>query len=160
MEQFVVDSMNGKLAKKLRFFGFNTVYHKQISNNEIIKIAREENRIILTSNYELVKLGISKNIGIIRTESESDLDNITEIGKLLNWKLLDESKFSTRCTICNNKLTKVKKDKLKKIIPKNTFQRFFEYFSCSNCSKIYWKGNHWNNMKKIAHAVNGKLKKN
>ena len=160
MEQFVADSMNGKLAKKLRFFGFNTIYHKQISDYEIIKIAMEENRIILTSDYELFKLGISKNIEIIRTTSESDLDNITEIGKLLNWKLLDEAKFSTRCTICNNKLTKVEKDKLKKIIPRNTFQRFFEYFSCSNCSKIYWKGNHWNDMKRIAYAVNKRLKKN
>ena len=36
----------------------------------------EENRIILTSDYELFKLGISKNIEIIRTTSESDLDNI------------------------------------------------------------------------------------
>ena len=25
MDKFVVDSMNGKLAKKLRFFGFNTL---------------------------------------------------------------------------------------------------------------------------------------
>ena len=99
MEKFVADSMNGKLAKKLRFFGFNTLYYKQISDNEIIKIAIEENRIILTSDYELYKLSISKNIEIILTNQESDLDNLTEIGKLLNWQSLDDSKFSTRCTV-------------------------------------------------------------
>jgi len=159
MKKFVADSMNGKLAKKLRFFGFNTLYYKQISDNEIIKIAIEENRIILTSDYELYKLSISKNIEIILTNQESDLDNLTEIGKLLNWQSLDDSKFSTRCTVCNNELVEIKKEELQKIIPRNTFQRFYEYYRCCDCSKIYWKGSHWNNMMNIAQAVNKKLEK-
>ena len=159
MDKFVVDSMSGKLAKKLRFFGFNTLYYKQIRENEIIKIAIQENRIILTSNYELYKLCRSKNVETILTMQESDLNNLIEIGKLLNWQSLDDSKFSTRCTICNNELMEIGKEELQKTIPRNTFQRFYEYYRCCECSKIYWKGSHWNNMADIAQAVNKKLEK-
>ena len=76
-----------------------------------------------------------------------------------NLGTLDDSKFSTRCTVCNNELVEIKKEELQKIIPRNTFQRFYEYYRCCDCSKIYWKGSHWNNMRNIAQAVNKKLEK-
>ena len=56
MNKFVVDSMNGKLAKKLRFFGFNTLYYKQIRENEIIKIYEVEQQTGKVSNQNNMHL--------------------------------------------------------------------------------------------------------
>lgn len=157
MDIFVADSMHGKLAKKLRFFGFDTLYDAQVSDDELVRIATDENRILLTSDHDLHRICTSKNIKAVYITKESDLERIIEIGKLLNWKSLDDSQFSTRCTLCNSRLMEVNKNELQNALPKNTFQRFNDYCRCSNCLQIYWKGSHWSNMMQINENVNKKL---
>lgn len=157
MDQFVADSMHGKLAKKLRFFGFDTLYSAEISSKQIIEVALEQNRVILTSNYEFHIFCKTKGINVILIGQESDLDNIILIGKSLNWKSIDDCDFSTRCTLCNGKLLPVEKEELKTEIQTNTFQNITDFFRCTDCFKIYWKGTHWDNMIKMAQLVNGKL---
>ncbi len=54
--KFILDVHLGKLAKYLRLLGFDTLYHNNLDDPEIIEIAKTEKRIILTRD-----LGILKN---------------------------------------------------------------------------------------------------
>src|SRR5215471_9774069 len=51
--KFVADVMVGKLARWLRVLGFDVAYSNVFEDNEIIGIARFENRIILTRDTGL-----------------------------------------------------------------------------------------------------------
>ena len=42
---FLVDAMLGKLAKKMRLLGYDTVYFSDMEDEELILKAKKENRI-------------------------------------------------------------------------------------------------------------------
>lgn len=53
--KFVADHMLGRLAKWLRILGFDTLFLTDVPDEEILKKARGENRIILTRDRALAK---------------------------------------------------------------------------------------------------------
>ncbi len=42
--RFIVDCMHGKLARKMRIYGYDTKYDITLDDNKIIEIAKEEGR--------------------------------------------------------------------------------------------------------------------
>ena len=54
MMKFLADRMLGKLAKELRMLGYDTVYYQGENAYPLIKLAREEGRVILTRNTKLI----------------------------------------------------------------------------------------------------------
>ena len=48
--RFVADAMLGSLARKLRIFGFDTLYFKEGDDTALERLARKEGRIIITSD--------------------------------------------------------------------------------------------------------------
>ena len=53
--RFIADVMLGSLAKWLRILGFDTLYFKDIDDRELIKRAKQEQRVLLTRDTRLVK---------------------------------------------------------------------------------------------------------
>lgn len=52
--RFVVDVNLGKLARRLRMLGFDTVYGNRLEDRQIVDIARRDRRIILTRDRRLL----------------------------------------------------------------------------------------------------------
>ena len=52
---FFVDAMLGNIAKKLRLIGYDSKYFSDIDDEKLIDIARNENRIIISKDEELIK---------------------------------------------------------------------------------------------------------
>src|SRR5919202_2153926 len=52
---FLADAMLGSVARKLRIFGFDTLYIAHTHDDEIMKIGIEQGRVILTADRELFK---------------------------------------------------------------------------------------------------------
>src|SRR5208283_3454313 len=55
MPCFVADVMLGRLAKWLRILGFDTLYFRAIDDNELIKIACRQERVLLTRNTGIAR---------------------------------------------------------------------------------------------------------
>jgi len=47
---FMADAMLGKIARKLRMFGFDTIYDPNIDDIDILATAKCKGRIVLTSD--------------------------------------------------------------------------------------------------------------
>ncbi|HEY3346611.1 MAG TPA: Mut7-C RNAse domain-containing protein, partial [Nitrospirota bacterium] len=54
-KKFAVDAMLGKLARWLRILGYDTTYRQEIADDELVRNALDEGRIILTRDTLLVK---------------------------------------------------------------------------------------------------------
>lgn len=140
--KFLADNMLGRLVRWLRMFGFNTIYPEAIPDKELVKIAKLENRVLLTRDKTLANAKDTKTILIESVNIDEQLEQV-----LKDAHLKIENPFS-RCTVCNNLLEKVEKDSVKNDLPEKVYYLNNEFWRCSNCSKIYWKGSHWERISK------------
>lgn len=139
--------MLGSLAKWLRILGYDTKYVKDVSDEKIIEIAEKEGRIVLTRDKLLARK--SKGIYINERDVEEQLKKVIES---LNLDI-EEEKILTRCTICNIKVTKIDKDKVKGKVPEYVWNNNEDFWICPSCKRIYWIGSHWNKMEEVIQKL-------
>ena len=142
--------MLGSLAKWLRILGYDTKYVKNVSDEKIIEIAEKEGRIVLTRDKLLARK--SKGIYINERDVEEQLKKVIES---LNLDI-EEEKILTRCTICNIKVTKIDKDKVKGKVPEYVWNNNEDFWICPSCKRIYWIGSHWNKMEEVIQKLKNK----
>ncbi len=136
--KFIADVMLGRLARWMRFLGFDTLYYPNISDGRLIRVAREQDRFILTRDTRLIKIkGVDDYLLIKANDPFEQLLEVTEALKLKQFNPL------SRCVKCNGLLTRIlNKSKIKDSIPEYVFLNFNAFLKCSDCGKIYWEGTH------------------
>jgi len=136
--------MLGTLAKWLRIYGFDTSYaNSEIDDDEILKISKKENRILVTRDKNLINRARRENIkNIMITSTEID----KQIKTTLEDYKINTDKILSRCIICNSIVKEIKKEDVKEKVPKRIFEIKNKYLFCPKCNKIYWKGSHYENM--------------
>lgn len=139
---FILDVHLGKTAKNLRMLGFDAFYENDLDDDEIIKRAQEENRVILTRDRELLKNGKVTHGYWVRARNADK--QVTEI--LNRFDLYSQIKPFHRCISCNGLIEKVDKEQVIDRLEPKTKQYFDEFFACAGCQKIYWKGSHYDRM--------------
>ena len=142
--KILCDQMLGTLAKWLRILGFDTFYvNAEMSDEDLLNIAKGENRTIFTRDKELIIRGKKKNLNFIPIVT-TDLD--LQLNKVLKHVNIDEKSILSRCTLCNTVLDTVEKNKAQGKIPSKVFENNEKFWFCSKCNKFYWMGSHYNEM--------------
>ncbi|HDO19185.1 MAG TPA: hypothetical protein ENG74_00490 [Thermoplasmatales archaeon] len=150
--RFLCDQMLGTLAKWLRLLGFDVYFANRVErDDELLEIAKKENRIILSRDKQLVKRARKRGIEAIDVE-DRDLDE--QLRKVTSLFPIDEESVLSRCSVCNEILVEIDKKDVEGKIPKKIFESHEEFWYCKRCKKIYWKGSHWD---KISEKID-KLK--
>lgn len=136
--RFIADAMLGRLARWLRFLGFDTLYYPDISDGRLIRIAREQDRLILTRDTRLVKIKAVRDYLLINAN-----DSFSQLIEVIESLGLKEVPYPGRCVECNGQLTVVgDKAEVKESVPEFIFLNFSAFLRCNNCGKIYWEGTH------------------
>lgn len=146
--KFISDVMLGSLSKWLRILGFDTLYFKDIDDNELIKISKQEQRILLTRDTRLIRRKMIDKY--ILVSSDDVLEQVKEVLKTLSMSSTLEC-FS-RCAKCNGELFIVNKESVANNVPEYVFLNFDSFFKCRGCGKVYWEGSH-------IKSMNNKVKK-
>jgi uncharacterized protein len=152
--KFILDVHLGKLAKYLRLCGFDTLFRKELEDQDIISLSLSENRIILTRD-----IGILKNKQVTHgywIRSQYPVKQLEEVFMRLDLK--NQIRLFVRCMECNDLLLDVsKKEIMDRLLPKT--QQFYRRFrKCPGCDRIYWKGSHYERMKKFIESTIGIIK--
>ncbi|MFC1770397.1 Mut7-C RNAse domain-containing protein [Candidatus Margulisiibacteriota bacterium] len=149
--KFVLDVHLGKLAKYLRMFGFDTLYETTYSDPEIIKIAKNQKRIILTRDMGILKNKLVTHGYWLR--SQNPKLQLKEV--LVRFDLLALVQPFTRCLECNGDIAKTDRDKIIDKLPDDLDKQYTEFFECLGCQKVYWKGSHYDQMQEFMRIVQG-----
>ena len=150
--KFITDRMLGKLAKELRMLGYDTVYYRGENGYSLIKLAREEGRVILTRSAKLTPRGPEdRMIRIMEDKPYSQMRELIQAGAI---HLHDEILFS-RCLQCNMLIHKISRDEAEGEVPDFILYQQKEFFRCPECSRIYWQGSHQDHMRKKIEELFG-----
>ena len=140
--KFLADSMLGKLARWLRMMGQDTTYNIELDDNELLELAKKENRTLLTKDLELYKRAISRGIDSFYVEGNFESERLARIAFRYDLRLVIDMEKSY-CPICNSKLQSTLKEQLLGKVEKNTFAYYDKFWKCPNCGQVYWRGAHW-----------------
>ncbi|MFX1518485.1 MAG: Mut7-C RNAse domain-containing protein [Promethearchaeota archaeon] len=154
--KFVVDSMLGRLARWLRLTGLDTLYLKVVSDEELLERTRSENRILLTRDKKLYQQAIKEDLRSVLIPAGSNSEVLAFFSKTFNIQF-DIDPSSSRCPLCNGKITSVEKEIIRSKIPSPTFNRYDQFWQCIQCEKIYWMGSHYESMRKIITEIDSSI---
>jgi uncharacterized protein with PIN domain len=144
MLKFIADVHLGKLARNLRLLGFDTYFDRNIDDNEIIKMALSEKRIILTRDKQMLNNKcVTHGYGIRSSDPKEQVREVVARFDLRNYL-----KPFSRCMDCNGLIQTVSKESVNENLPLKTRLYYEDFFRCQVCGKIYWEGSHYDNMKK------------
>lgn len=144
---FIADCHLGKLAKYLRVIGFDTIYFNTIDDNDLIELARKEERIILTRDRALHEREKAPTFYL------ESIDNLEQLQELQEQFSIKNYKLTGRCIICNTELESVDKSEIEDKIPQKVKLYFSEFEICPTCSRIYWHGDHYKRMMNTIDAI-------
>jgi len=141
--RFVLDVHLGKLARQLRMLGFDSVYQNNYKDPALADISSRQKRVLLTCDRQLLMRNQVIYGYLVRARQTQQ--QLAEI--LSRFNLYNQIKPFTRCMHCNNTIQPVEKQAITSQLPADTIKYYDEFFQCTACSKIYWKGSHYLKMK-------------
>ncbi len=154
--KFIVDYNAGGLVKWLRMMGYDTVLFTAEDDRQMVSLALNEGRVILTRDTQIINFGLvtGGRIKAVYIISENPAEQIKQVVDTL--RLDTRSKLFTLCMECNRALEPRTKEQVRGLVPPHVFETQEQFLECPNCHRIYWKGTHWEHMmRKLENMENG-----
>ena len=135
---FVLDVHLGKLARRLRLLGVDTRYRNDFDDWEIVRVARDEARVVLTRDRKLLCIGgVVHGAWLRATDPERQVAEVVE-----RFGLAGELRPFTRCLECNGRLGRAAPEAVAAQVPAYVRGLCRVYVACADCGRVYWPGSH------------------
>jgi uncharacterized protein len=150
--RFIVDNNVGKLAVWLRALGYDALFINPIHDDDLVRIARDENRVILTKDTGVMQRRVV-NSGQVRALFIEGSDWTRQLEQVVRDLHLRPGAAFTRCISCNSLLSPAARDDAIAHVPPKiiAMHKFFWY--CCNCRSFFWQGSHWQRMTDVLKRV-------
>ncbi len=149
--KFVVDGMLGGLARWLRMLGYIVDYDSRTNDDNLLRIADEENMVLLTRDEQLYERAQAKNLSSLLVLGETEGERLGQLARVMGISLVIEM-AETRCPECGSRLNEVSKEDVSSVVPAASLKMYSQFWRCTSveCGKVYWVGSHW---KQIHHTL-------
>jgi uncharacterized protein with PIN domain len=150
--KFICDDNLGRLAKWLRTLGYDTLFFDPIEDGELVAKALKEDRVVLSRDTQLSRFKFKLGENLLRIESDKPLEQLKKVVDHFKLKPDKELVFS-RCSVCNEPLEKVEKEKVKDRLYPFVYKTQENFVHCPKCDRIYWSDTHVENItRKLAES--------
>jgi uncharacterized protein with PIN domain len=143
--RFVLDVHLGRLAKLLRMLGFDALYSNDLDDGSLSRISACERRILLTRDRELLKRSAVSHGYCVR--STQALEQLREV--IGRFDLAGKIKPFSRCLRCNEPLRRLARRQAARNVPQYVARRYRRFRECPRCARVYWRGTHWERMRRL-----------
>lgn len=141
--RFVLDVNLGKLAKRLRILGFDSLYRNDYLDAEVADISANEQRIVLTRDRRLLfAKQITYGYWVRTVHVQRQIEEV--IGR---FELHQRIQPFRRCLVCNGMLAPVAKAEVLDSLEPKTRLYYELFYRCVDCRRIYWEGSHIEDMR-------------
>jgi uncharacterized protein with PIN domain len=147
--RFACDVHLGKLARRLRLLGFDTLYRNDWDDADLAAVCAAERRCLLTRDIGLLKRNeVDRGYWLRATDPGLQIREV--IGRL---DLRRAARPFTRCLVCNGELGPVAKEEILGELPPRTRRDFEEFRSCAGCGRNYWCGSHFDRLARVVEHL-------
>lgn len=145
--RFVLDVHLGTLARRLRLTGIDTAYANDRDDDELIRQANAEQRVLLTKDRGLLlrrKLWLGAYVR--GADPDDQLRDVLDrfAPALAPW---------TRCTACNGPLRPARKSDIEDALEPGTRRTYHDFAVCASCGRVYWRGAHGERLAAIVNRA-------
>jgi uncharacterized protein with PIN domain len=136
--------MLGRLARWLRVLGFDTSYDAVLADPELVRLADEEGRIVLTRDRHLLRE--LRPVLAHEVRHDPPLEQLRELVAAL--ELPAPAELFTRCMLCNAVLPPPLEDEeANRLLPPGVRGIPGPVRRCPACGRVYWHGSHVRRMR-------------
>jgi hypothetical protein len=147
--KFIADVMLGRLATWLRLLGHDVLYDRSLNDRQILRLAQEQGRTIITRDTGLIRNRAARDSIFIT--SDHIVDQLAEMQRHLG--CLNRVPRG-RCARCNGELEdRGRTDDIREIVPDYIFHSHEQFLQCRICGNVYWEGSHYRHMKETLQQV-------
>ncbi len=122
--------------------GYEAEYSSENLDDRLLELAASGKTVLLTRDVELYRRAKARNLEAFFVEGNNESERLANIATRFNLRLEIKTVVS-RCPKCNSPLEKADTNRLREKIPRGTLTRYSEFWKCTGCGKIYWRGGHW-----------------
>ncbi len=143
---FIADVNVGRLARRLRMLGYNTLFNNGADDNELIRNALREGRILLTRDTGIMarRVVTTGKVKALLVKSDDVTEQLWQVVRALN--LEPESEPFSICIECNVPLVPRGKEEVRGLVPPHVFRNHEQFVQCPVCRRVFWRGTHWEKM--------------
>lgn len=147
----------GKLARRLRLMGYDSVFFSGGEDSLMVKQALAEARILLTRDTGIMRrrLVTSGRVKAVLLTSEQPDEQMRQLMAAIDLK--GGSRPFTICLECNTPLAAISPNEVKDRVPPYVFKTQTQYMECPQCKRVYWCGTHWLAMLRRLEKLVGEL---
>jgi uncharacterized protein with PIN domain len=150
---FACDAMLGGLARWLRAAGYDASCQAHIADWDLIRLARREGRILLSSDTGIFRIGIIRDGDRPALFIPHGLSRLEQLAFVLN--RLDLRPREPRCMACGGELGEMPKEQVRDRVPPRSFAWVEHVYECRRCGRLFWQGTHWQRIAAALQSVAG-----
>ncbi|WP_417349292.1 Mut7-C RNAse domain-containing protein [Ferrimonas sp.] len=141
-DTFILDVNLGRLARLLRLSGLDCLYRRDLDDGEIVHLAGEQGRGILTRDKGILhRSAVIHGYWVRSTDPERQLIEVIH-----HFGLERRLRFFSRCIRCNGLLHTISRDDVRDRVPTGAWREHRHFFVCDGCGQVYWRGSHYRSM--------------
>lgn len=138
------------LARWLRVLDVDTLFEPQLDDPDQVRLAVEQQRILLTRDRHLVRT--LKPPQVLLIVEDAPLRQLRQV--IEQAPLPPPSALFARCLVCNSHLREARDEETTALAPLSAQQRGDRILHCPGCARIYWQGSHTRRMRRqLAEAL-------
>lgn len=146
-DRLLADAMLGRLAKWLRILGYDTAYLADTDDFALLRLARAEDRLILTRDHALAA---RRGVRALLVKSGALQDQLRQVCAALG---PPQDPALPRCPVCNHPLEAVSPDQVVDRLPVYVRRTHDQFSLCAHCDRVYWRGTHWQRMEQLLEGL-------
>ncbi len=147
--RFVVDGHLGRLAAYLRLLGFDTLWDNDFDDETLARFTQQQKRALLTRDRGLLKRKVvTRGYWVRSSVPREQLHEVVE-----RFDLRRNVAPFTRCLVCNALLRPASLEEVREHLLPRTARYYREFWRCTQCARIYWKGAHFQRMENLVREV-------
>jgi len=141
--RFVLDQHLGRLAAYLRLLGLDSVHRAVFPDDDLVRVALAEDRVLLTRDRRLLMRRALVHGGFVH--ATDPFEQVPEV--LRRFPAPASMAPFTRCMACNALLRAVAREAVEDRLLPDTRQYYRDFRECTGCGRVFWDGSHVRRMR-------------